>query len=249
VSVLEALAILLAGVVAGAVNTVVGSGTLLTFPILLGFGYSPVTANVTNTIGLVPGSLSGAYGYRAELSGQRGRIVRLGVFSLLGGLTGAIGLLLLPASAFKTIVPVFIGLALVLVVLQPLLAKRLAARPRAGPERSHPVVAFAVFLSGVYGGYFGAAQGIMMLAILGLALTDDLHRINALKNVLVMIVNLVAGVVFIFAAHVAWAPALLLMGGATVGGQLGARYGRRLPQQVLRGLIIVVGIIAIVRLV
>lgn len=245
----EAVAIAAAGMAAGTVNTVVGSGTLITFPVLLGFGYAPVTANVSNTVGLVPGSLSGAYGYRAELRGQRERIRSYGLASLGGGVLGAIALLALPAAAFKAIVPFFIAVALVLVVAQPWLASRLAARRQHGSSTHRRASLVAVFVSGVYGGYFGAAQGILLLAILGLALPDDLQRVNALKNVLAMIVNLVAGVVFILASSVAWAPAVLIMAGAIVGGQIGARYGRRLPPPMLRALIVIVGIVAIVRLV
>jgi uncharacterized protein len=245
----EAVGIAAAGLAAGTINTVVGSGTLVTFPVLLGYGYAPVTANVSNTVGLVPGSLSGAYGYRAELRGQRARIRSYGLASVAGGLLGAVALLALPPAAFKAIVPFFIAIALVLVVAQPRLAASLAARRHAG-SRTHRLGSLvAVFLSGVYGGYFGAAQGILLLAILGLALPDDLQRINALKNVLAMVVNLVAGIVFILASRVAWAPALLIMAGAIVGGQLGARYGRRLPPGALRGLIVIVGVVAIVRLV
>ena len=244
----EVVAIVAAGVAAGTINTVVGSGTLITFPVLLAFGYAPVTANVSNTVGLVPGSLSGAYGYRAELTGQRNRIVRYGLASLAGGVLGAVALLALPPSAFKAIVPFFIAIALVLVVLQPRLAARLSAHRGEGSPVARRVSLGAVFASGVYGGYFGAAQGILLLAILGLALPDGLQRINGLKNVLAMLVNLVAGVVFIFASRVAWAPALLIMAGAIVGGQIGARYGRRLSPSVLRALIVIVGVVAIVRL-
>jgi uncharacterized membrane protein YfcA len=244
----EAVAIVAAGMAAGTINTVVGSGTLITFPVLLAFGYAPVTANVSNTIGLVPGSLSGAYGYRSELAGQRQRVVSYGLASLAGGLLGAVALLALPASAFKAIVPFFIAIALVLVVLQPRLAARLAAHRHHGSPTVRRVSLGAVFASGVYGGYFGAAQGILLLAILGLALPDSLQRINGLKNVLAMVVNLVAGVVFIIASRVAWAPALLIMAGAVVGGQIGARYGRRLSPPVLRALIVVVGLVAIARL-
>ena len=242
------VAIFAAGVVAGTINTVVGSGTLFTFPVLLAFGYGPVVANVSNTVGLVPGSASGAVGYRRELGGQRARIVPLAVPSVLGGITGAVLLLSLPVSAFKAIVPVFIALALVLIVIQPRLSRILNAhRPRAR-ERAGPIATMAVFASGVYGGYFGAAQGILLLAILGLALDEDLQRINALKVVLAGLVNLVAGVIFIFFASVAWLPALLIAAGSILGGVLGATQGRRLAPQALRGLIVVVGIVAIVRL-
>ncbi len=240
--------IALAGLAAGTINTVVGSGTLITFPVLLAFGYAPVTANVSNTIGLVPGSVSGAVGYRRELAGQRGRAVRLGTMSVLGGITGAVLLLVLPASAFKAIVPVFIGAALVLTVLQPRLSVWLLKREIDLEARGSVLTPFVVYLTGVYGGYFGAAQGILLLGILGVALAQDLQRTNALKNVLVGLVNGVAGVYFVFAAHVDWAPAGIIAVTSITGAQLGARYGRRLPPAALRAIIVAVGIFAIVRL-
>jgi uncharacterized membrane protein YfcA len=248
-SLFHAVAIFAAGIVAGTINTVVGSGTLFTFPVLLGFGYAPVVANVSNTVGLVPGSAAGAVGYRRELIGQGRRTVPLAIASVLGGITGAVLLLSLPASAFKAIVPVFIAIALVLIIFQPRLSRILDAhRPRAH-ERAGPLATVAVFASGIYGGYFGAAQGILLLAILSLALEEDLQRINALKVVLAGLVNLVAGIVFVFVAHIAWGPTLLIAIGSILGGMIGARSGRKLPAQGLRALIVVVGIVAIVRLV
>jgi hypothetical protein len=248
-SLLHALAIFGAGIAAGTINTVVGSGTLITFPVLLAFGYPPVTANVSNTVGLVPGSVAGAIGYREELRGQRRRAIPLAIASVLGGIVGAILLLSLPASAFKEIVPAFIAIALVLILLQSRLSRVLASRRSRGHERAGPIGTAATFGSGVYGGYFGAAQGILLLAILGLSLEgEDLQRINALKVVLAGLVNLVAGIVFIFSAHVAWLPALLIAIGSVIGGVVGARYGRRLPPGVLRAVIVVVGIFAILRL-
>jgi uncharacterized membrane protein YfcA len=246
--VVETVAILAAGMAAGAINAVVGSGTLITFPVLLAAGYQPVVANVSNTIGLVPGSVAGAVGYRRELSGQGDRLARLAPASLTGGITGAAALLLLPDRLFEAIVPCFIALAVVLVVVQPRLGAALARmRPREG-ERPRPWSLAAVFLAGVYGGYFGAAQGILLLAILGVALHDRLQRINALKVVLAGIVNTVAGVVFAFAADVAWWPATLIAIGSIVGGWLGARYGRRLGEAHLRGLVVAVGVVAILQL-
>jgi uncharacterized membrane protein YfcA len=246
----EIAAIAAAGMAAGATNTLVGSGTLITFPVLLAFGYSPVTANVSNTVGLVPGSVAGSVGYRRELAGQRRRVLRFGAASLVGGITGAVLLLVLPQSAFEAIVPVFIGIALVSIVLQPQL-ERLVAEHRPPPPEAHGtgMPRVLVYLAGVYGGYFGAAQGILLLAILGLALPDDLQRVNALKNVLAGVVNGVAAVVFIAVADVAWGPAALIAAGSVVGAQLAARYGRRLSPQALRALIVVVGIAAIVQLV
>jgi uncharacterized membrane protein YfcA len=240
--------IALAGLAAGAINTLVGSGTLITFPVLLAWGYAPLTANVSNTIGLVPGSVSGAIGYRRELAGQRPRVLRFGAMSVLGGLTGAVLLLVLAESAFKAIVPAFIAVALALIVLQPRIERWLRRRDIHLDGRHRHLTLVAVYATGVYGGYFGAAQGIMLLAILGMALPQDLQRTNALKNVLAGLVNGVAGVYFLFAAHVEWAPAGIIAGASVIGAQLGARYGRRLPPGVLRAVIVVVGTSAIVRL-
>jgi uncharacterized membrane protein YfcA len=245
---LHALAIFAAGVFAGTINTVVGSGTLVTFPVLLAFGYPPVVANVSNTVGLVPGSVSGTVGYRRELSGQRSRLLPLMAASFAGAIIGAVLLLKLPASAFKSIVPVFIAVALVLIVVQPRLSAMLATRHPRRQGRAGPLATLGVFGGGIYGGYFGAAQGIMVLAILSLAVEDKLQRLNAVKVVLTGLVNAVSGIVFVFAAHVAWGAAGLIAGGSVLGGILGSRVGRRLHPQVLRGIVVIVGISAIVRL-
>jgi uncharacterized membrane protein YfcA len=248
VSTAHALAIFAAGIAAGTINTVVGSGTLITFPVLVALGYPPVVANVSNTIGLVPGSVTGVIGYRAELSGQRRRLITLMPASLVGAVIGAVLLLSLPSSAFEAIVPVFIAIALAAIIAQPRLVAILSARRPAGPPHPGPLLLAAVGLTGVYGGYFGAAQGIMLIAVLSIALEDQLQRINALKNVLAGSVNLVAGVIFALVAHVAWGAAALIAAGAILGGVIGSRWGRRLPAGALRGLIVIVGVVAIVRL-
>jgi hypothetical protein len=281
---LQALAIFAAGLAAGTINTVVGSGTLITFPTLLAFGYPPVLANVSNNIGLVPGVASGVHGYRAELKGQRRRIIRLGSASICGGLVGAILLLVLPAGAFKAIVPVLIGVALLMIVFQPRLQEWMAfrqlsrteaaadavpaadgggvsgpggptavdvvkaTRPATDLQVGGPVLWVLVFLSGVYGGYFGAAQGVLLLGLMGVAFTDSMQRINAVKNVLAGLVNGLAAVVFVIATHIDWGAAGLIACGAILGGQLGARIGRKLPPGALRVLIVVVGIAALVKL-
>src|SRR3954463_15763331 len=185
----EVVAIGLARLAAGAINTVVGSGTLITFPVLLAVGYAPVTANVSNTIGLVPGSVAGAIGYPRELEGQKSRAIRLGTMSFIGAIVGGIAPLELPPGAFEAIVPVFIVIALLLIVLQPRLNERVAKRraqeqASGGAPGEGPAVQAATFGTGIYGGYFGAAQGIILLGFLGVALPDDLQRVNALKNVL-----------------------------------------------------------------
>jgi uncharacterized membrane protein YfcA len=243
----DALAILGAGLAAGAINTIVGSGSLITFPTLLAIGYKPVVANVSNTVGLVPGVMSGVIGYRRELSGQGPRIRTLGVASLAGGLTGAILLLALPGNVFKRIVPVLILIACGLVAAQPRLSRRLAERPI---RRRHggPFLWGTVFLTGVYGGYFGAAQGVILIALLAIFIDDDLQRLNGAKNVLALLVNGIAAVLFIIVAHVAWSAAGLLAISSIIGGQLGATIGRRLPAKFLRGFIVVVGTGVAVRL-
>ncbi|GES34438.1 sulfite exporter TauE/SafE family protein [Streptomyces angustmyceticus] len=248
----EAVAVLAAGIGAGTINTVVGSGTLITFPVLLAFGLPPVTANVSNTLGLVPGSISGAIGYRRELAGQRRRILRFSASALIGGLGGAILLLALPSTAFDTIVPALIAVALVLVVVQPRLAARIRARRERNGTTAHrdggPALLLGLMLASVYGGYFGAAQGVIYLSLMGVLLTEDLQRLNALKNVLAAIVNGVAAVFFLFVAHFDWTAVALIAVGSTLGGQLGAKVGRRLPPTALRGIIVLVGLLAIVQL-
>jgi uncharacterized membrane protein YfcA len=313
---LQAIAIFAVGLAAGTINTVVGSGTLITFPTLLAFGYPPVLANVSNNVGLVPGVASGVHGYRAELKGQRRRIIRLGSASACGGLLGAILLLVLPADAFQAIVPALIGIAVVMVIVQPRLARWMARRQvtrsaaaagdadplleplgtpgdadygtraavgavggsaagpangtRAGTTRTEaatavgvlspadasrgadavggPVLWFLVFCAGVYGGYFGAAQGVLLIGMLGIAFADTLQRINAVKNVLAGLVNGLAAIVFIALTHIDWGVAGLIAAGSILGGQIGARVGRRLPPWALRLLIICVGVAALIKL-
>ncbi|MCU1658015.1 MAG: hypothetical protein JWO57_2671 [Pseudonocardiales bacterium] len=217
---------------------------------LLGVGLSPITANVSNTLGLAPGSLVGAVGYRRELAGQRDRAIRLGSAALLGGITGAVLLLVLPASAFKTIVPALIVLALILVVLGPRISGWLANTRHTATTSVTPLLWLVTFATGVYGGYFGAAQGVLLMGLFGLLLADSIQRHNALKNVLAGLVNAVAAVVFVISApeHVDWAAAGLVAAGAMLGGVLGAKVGRRLSPVALRAVIVVVGIAAIVKL-
>ncbi len=241
--------IILAGFGAGTVNAIVGSGTLITFPTLLLLGYPPLLANVSNNLGLVPGALTGALGYRRELVGQGMRLRWLAPASLAGGTVGAVGLLVLPAAAFDAIVPVLIVLSLVLVVVQPRLRDRLSGTVRERADgRPPPSLVVGVFLAGCYGGYFGAAQGILLIALLGVLLRDDLQRLNGTKNVLATIVNGVAAIVFLAAAQIDWTVVALIAVGSTVGGYVGARYGRRLPATGLRVLIVVVGTVAVARL-
>jgi uncharacterized protein len=244
----HAVAIFAAGVGAGGINAVVGSGSLITFPTLVALGYPPIVANVSNNIGLVPGSAASTYGYRKELKGQRERLLRLGSASLLGSLLGGILLISLPAQAFKVIVPVLIVVALVLVVVQPRLNAWVMARREIQHSHGGPWLWLGVFAAGVYGGYFGAAQGIILMALLSIFLDDKLQRINGAKNALSGIVNGTAAVLFVFIAPVNWLVVLLIALGSTLGGLLGASVGRKLAPLVLRGVIVVVGVTAIAKL-
>ncbi len=249
---LEAIVIIAAGMAAGTINAIVGSGSLITFPTLLLLGYPPLVANVSNTVGLVPGSISGSIGYRRELAGQRARAIPLMVAAGLGGLTGAGLLLILPAAAFERIVPILILVACGLVAVQPRLSGWVTARRlRLGHGSRHdggPVLIASVYLTGIYGGYFGAAQGVILIALLAILIDDDLQRLNGLKNVLAAVVNSVAAIIFILVAPVAWGPAILLAIGSTIGGQLGAVVGRRLSPLALRVAIITIGTIVAVKL-
>ncbi|MGI9009082.1 MAG: sulfite exporter TauE/SafE family protein [Streptosporangiaceae bacterium] len=245
----EILAIIAAATGAGAINAVVGSGSLITFPTLLAFGFPPVIANVSNNVGLVPGNIAGTLGYRKELAGQRTRLLRLGVASGAGSLAGAIALLALPAGVFEVIVPALIIVACVLVVVQPRLSAWVAGRGGHRSEHGGPVLVAGVFLAGVYGGYFGAAQSVLLIGLLGVLLTETLQRVNAARNVLVTIVNAVAAIVFVLFAHMAWLAVGLIAAGSTAGGLVGARIGRRLPPLALRIIIVIIGVVAAVKLI
>jgi uncharacterized protein len=248
---LAALAIFGAAIAAGTINAVVGSGSLITFPTLLAFGYAPLIANVSNNIGVVPGNVSASYGYRTELSGQRARLVRLGAASLAGALIGATALLALPAGVFKEVVPALIIAGCALVIVQPRLSSWVARRGKEGADTDRlPVpLLVSVFLTGVYGGYFGAAQGVILVGLLGVFLTDSLQRINAGKNVLVTIVNGSAAAIFVIFAHIAWLAVGLIAAGSAIGGLIGAKVGRRLPPTALRIIIVVIGVTSAVKLI
>jgi uncharacterized membrane protein YfcA len=242
----QILTVVAAGLGAGIVNTIVGSGSLLTFPALLAAGYPPLVANVSNTVGLVFGGVSGTLGYRRELAGQQHRVLGLALPATAGALLGAALLLALPESVFHRVVPALVLLAVVLVIVQPRLSTFLE-RYRDRPGSAWALRA-GIFLSAVYGGYFGAAMGVLIISLLSVFLKDDLQRINAVKNVLSTLINAMAAIVFVLAAHVAWAAAALIAASSVVGGLVGAAVGRRLPSGVLRVVIVVAGLVAVVKL-
>jgi uncharacterized membrane protein YfcA len=247
----------LAGFAAGAINALVGSGTLVTFPTLVALGYPPVTATMSNAVGLVAGSVSGTWGYRAELTGQWNRLRWQIPASLAGGVLGAFLLLHLPEKVFVDIVPVLLVLALGLVLIGPRIqswARRRAEQAGRSPEHITParmaVLVLGTFAVGVYGGYFTAAQGIMLVGMMGALLPESMQRMNAAKNVMTLVVNVVAAVSYSLVAfhRISWPVAGLIAAGSLVGGWFGARYGRRLSPNALRGAIVVVGLIGLYRL-
>ncbi len=245
---LGALAVAAAGFVAGAMNTVVGAGSLLSFPTLLAVGFDPITANVSNTVGLVGGTVSGAAAQREELSGQRARALRLAGPAAAGGLTGAGLLLVLPEGVFDAVVPALLALGCLLVLLQPRIRALLARRATGRGRDRTAALAAGVFLTGVYGGYFGAAQGVILIGLLGVLVTDTLQRLNGLKNVLAAVVNGIAAIAFVLVAPVHWPAALLIAGASVAGGQVGARLARRIPEGLFRVGIAVVGLAVALRL-
>lgn len=256
-STVEIIAIFLAGVGAGTINTVVGSGTLITFPTLIAFGFPPVTATMSNAIGLVPGNVSGTWGYRRELAGQGPRLRWQVPASFLGAITGAWLLLHLPEKTFLTVVPILLVIALILVVIQPRLQTWVRRRAEAA-GRDQAVVGrgrFAAlivltFLVGIYGGYFAAAQGILLVGVMGALLPESMQRINAAKNLLVLVVNVVAATAYTIVAfdRIAWGAAGLIAVGSLIGGFIGAGVGRKLSPVALRAVIVLLGLIALWRL-
>ncbi len=249
--------IALAGVGAGAINAVVGSGTLITFPTLVALGYPPVTSTMSNAIGLVAGGVSGTWGYRRELRGQWHRLRWQIPASLGGAVLGSWLLLHLPEKVFTQVVPVLLIGALALVVVGPRIQTWARRRAEAtgqtaehvAPSRMAALVA-ATFAIGVYGGYFTAAQGIMLMGAMGALLPESMQRMNAAKNLLSLIVNVVAALAYTLVAfdRISWLAAGLIAVGSLVGGFLGAHYGRRLSPTALRAVIVVVGLIGLYRL-
>lgn len=242
----------IAGLWAGTINAVVGSGTLVTFPVLIALGVAPVTASMSNAMGLVAGTAAGAFGYRRELAGRGRQVLRLLPASVLGGVSGAWLLLHLPEKVFHYVAPVLLVLALLMVVFQPRLQDWVRNR-EANPEHAvrdkrHGILLIVlVYLAGVYGGYFVAAQGILLVGILGVFLTGTIQNANAMKNILVLGVNMVAAISYLLFAfdRINWLVVLLIAVSSTIGGLLGSKVGRKLSPRVLRAVIFSLGIVAL----
>lgn len=236
----QSLLVLGAGALAGAINAVAGGGTLVSFPALLAVGISPVTANITSSVGLLTGYAGGSVAYRRELAGQGNRVRALAASGVVGGVAGALLLLVTPSDRFRAVVPFLILLSSLLLAVQPRVARWLAGRNR--PHASWQS-AVAVGLAAVYGSYFGGGLGVILLAVLGLLIADELHRLNALKGVLSLVVNLAGVCVFVVAGGVDWLAAGLLAVGAYVGATFGVRLARRLPGQSVRAFVVVSGVV------
>lgn len=247
---LQGALIVSSGVVAGAMNAVAGGGTIITFPTLIWTGLMPINANATNTVALVPGALAGAWGYRREMQGIETKRYLLLIPSLVGGLIGGILLRYTPPSTFAALVPGLILFAVILFALQEPIQKKLrgaatsteAATDSATTSRWLWGAAVLQLLTGIYGGYFGAGMGIMMLATLSLLEFANIHQMNGLKNLLGMTINLIAALYFIFVGLVHWPEALVMAVGAIVGGYGGAGLARKLGAKFVRVSVIVIGV-------
>lgn len=247
--VLDQLAVVGAGLGAGFVMASIGVASLVSFPVLIALGIPPVVANASNTVGLIPAGLSGSFGYRRELAAHP-QVTRVVIATGAGGsVAGAFLLLGLPAGVFEAVVPWLILFACLLVGLQPWISGRLAARRPAGVvaaprTRAGRTISGFTALAGIYGGYFGAGQGVIVVAILALGLDLELAVVNALKTVAVLAANIVAGLIFVAIADLDWRVIALLSAGSVVGGYVGSRVGRRLPPALFRGLVVVAGVVA-----
>lgn len=233
-----------AGFVAGAINAVAGGGSLISFPALLAVGYPPITANVTNNIAVLPGYLGGSLAYRRELKGQNKRMWRLGMVSALGAVTGSLLLINSSDELFRRIVPFLILISCALLAMQPWLAMVLRSANRGRPtDKSSPWLLPLQFITAVYGGYFGAGLGIMMLAVLGIYLEDNLQNVNALKGVLSLFIGLVSATTFALLGPVVWSAVAIMGVTSLVGGQVGVAFARKMSANVLRTVVIVFGIV------
>jgi len=231
-----------AALLAGAVNAVAGGGTLLSFPALLLLGFPALTANVTSTIGLLPGYAGGTLAYRQELSLQRSRVLFLGPISVVGAVGGAILLTRTSNAVFAAVVPWLILLACALLLVQPVVTSRVRSRRPEREQHRSPVLAVAQFFGGIYGAFFGAGLGVMMLAVLGLFIRDDLQRVNALKGMMSLIINVVAALYFAFFGPVSWVAAAVMVPASAVGGFAGVTLARRLRPAALRTVVVVFGV-------
>jgi uncharacterized membrane protein YfcA len=239
----------LAGVLAGAVNTIAGGGTLLVYPALLAFGLPPLSANVTSLVGLTPGYVGGAYAYRSELAVEKRRLRSLIPASVLGAITGAVLLLVTPGETFEAVIPYLVLFSSLILLAQPWLQKRLvpgaglATPARAEASVTSPLTIVSVFLASIYGSYFSAGVGVLLLALLGATIHANFQRINALKNALSLVIVAAGVAIYAFSTQVDWLAVLVLLPASALGGVLGGRLARRLNPDVLRYAVCGLGIV------
>ena len=230
----------LAAIVAGAINAIAGGGSLISFPALVAAGLSPVTASVTNTVAMCPGYLGATLSQRRDLVGQGGRMARILPVAMLGGIAGALLLLHTGDAAFAAVVPWLILLAALLLAVQGRLRAWLVGRVHHAHSAS--LAAIPVGLAAIYGGYFGAGMGVMVLASLAIVIEDSLTRLNALKQTVSLVVNVAAAVVFLFSGRVDWPLAGVMLACSLVGGWLGGLVASRIPPAVLRWVGVTIGV-------
>lgn len=248
-TVIEFILIAAGGFVAGAVNAVAGGGTLVSFPALLAAGLTPLSANITSSVGLLTGYLGGSVAYRRELEGQGPRVRGLAIVAIIGGVLGALLLLVTPTDTFDAVVPWLVLSSCGLLAVQPRLARVVAARRVDTPDRASEItwpIRIGVLLGAIYGSYFGAGLGVLLLAVLGILLDDHLQRLNAVKGLLSLLVNVVGVLVFVWSGEVAWLAAGVLAVSAYAGGTVGVSVARRLSPTLLRGGIVTLGVIVAV---
>ncbi len=237
-----ALLLAAAGFAAGSINAVAGGGSLVSFPALVASGLPPLTANVTNTVSVWPGYLGSAVAYRAEVTDQRSRALALGATAVAGAVVGSIVLLTAPADVFEAIVPILILVGCALLAVQPRVAAHVARRSAAGGRSRVLDLHLATFVAAIYGAYFGGGLGVILLAVLGIFLTDHIQRINGLKSALSLVINTVALVAFAVFAPVAWTSVAVVAPASLAGGYLGAGVARRLGATALRWTVIAFGV-------
>jgi uncharacterized protein len=233
--------LVVAGGLAGAVNAAAGGGSLISFPALLVVGLPALSANVTNTVALCPGYLGGVSGFRADLAGQGPRMRELGGSAVLGAAVGVVVLEVSPAATFRAVVPFLLLLGCTLLAFQPQVARSVARRRGARPAGRVPLQ-LVVLAGGAYGAYFGAGLGVILLAVLGVLVTETLARLNALKAYLALVINVVAAGLFVVALPVWWPGVAIMAPSSLVGGRAGASIARRVRPTVLRATVVCVGV-------
>jgi uncharacterized protein len=245
-SLFNEILIFLAALAAGFINAIAGGGTLVSFPVLLALGISPVVANVTNTVALVPGTMGGMWSQRKDFKSQYKRLLKLLPVAIIGGVAGGLLILNTSEDAFKSIIPYLILLATILLAAQVKIKNWVVARiGQAHTEHHNPVIMLSlVFAAAVYGGYFGAGLGVILMATLGLVTDETMTRLNFLKQALGFAINLAAAIYFAFSGKVDWMIALVMIFGSLLGGLIGGKLAGKIKPEVLRWIVVSAGLIA-----